>query len=166
VSGTKGFHWRGLIGFELCWFALIYLQHWAVVPVLLYMLFGMYQLNAAGRIGVALIVLAGIALDSLMLSLNVIQFSSTGWLPLWFILLWGIFALAAVEFMAKLLTRPWLAALLGASGGPLSYWGGAALSDGVLQFPLGMYSAMALIITWALIAIALGQGRRFYAQPA
>jgi len=166
MAGIKEFNWRALIGFELCWFALVYFQQQAVLPVLAYVGYGLWQLNKAGRVAVLLILLAGIGIDTLLLRLNVIQFSSGALLPVWFVLLWAVFALAAVEFMAKVLTKPWLAAILGGSGGPLSYWGGAALSGGALQFPLQLYSALVLIVVWALIAIALGQSRRWYVKAA
>jgi hypothetical protein len=166
MSAGKGFHWRALIGFELCWFALVFWQSLAMLPVLLYWLYGFWRLNRHERVAVLLIMLVGVALDSALIAANVLSFSGSQSLPLWFVLLWGIFALAAVEFMAKLLTKPWLAALLGASGGPLSYWGGAALSGGVLQFPSPLYSVIVLIIAWALFAIALGQSRRFYVKAS
>jgi hypothetical protein len=164
VAGVKGFNWRALLGFELCWFALVYFQQLAVLPVLAYLVYGLWQLDKAGRIAVLLILPAGLGIDTLLLQLNVIQFSGSTLLPFWFVLLWAVFALAAVEFMAKVLTKPWLAAILGASGGPLSYWGGAALSGGALQFPLQLYSAAVLIVVWALIAIALGQSRSWYVK--
>lgn len=166
MSSGKGFHWRALIGFELCWFALVYWQGLAMLPVLLYWLYGFWRLNRHERVAVLLIVLFGVVLDNALIAAGVLSFTVSQMLPLWFVLLWGVFALAAVEFMAKLLTKPWLAALLGASGGPLSYWGGAALSGGVLQFPSPLYSAIVLIIAWALLAIALGQSRRFYVKAS
>lgn len=164
MIGKAGFNWRALIGFQLCWFALVLWQQWALLPVLLYWLYGLWRLGNVERVAVLLIVLAGVAVDTLLVQLNVMQFSGSNLLPLWFVLLWAVFALAAVEFMTKVLTRPWLAALLGGSGGPLSYWSGAALSGGVLQFPLPLYSAMVLIVVWALIAIALGQSRSWYVK--
>lgn len=166
MSGVKDFHWRALIGFELCWFALVVWQNLAMLPVLLYWLYGFWRLNRHERVAVLLIVLFGVALDNALIAAGVLSFTASQMLPLWFVLLWGVFALAAVEFMAKLLTKPWLAALLGASGGPLSYWGGAALSGGVLQFPSPLYSAIVLIIAWALFAIALGQSRRLYVKAS
>lgn len=164
MAFTKGFNWRALVGFELCWLALVYFQQPAVIPVLAYLIYGLWQLDKAGRIAVILILLAGTGIDTLLLRLNVIQFSGDAFLPLWFVLLWAVFALATVEFMAKVMTKPGIAAILGACGGPLSYWGGAALSGGILQFPLQLYSAAILIVVWALIAIALGQSRRWYVK--
>ncbi|MEO3878639.1 DUF2878 domain-containing protein [Rheinheimera fenheensis] len=166
MSGGKSFHWRALIGFELCWFALVVWQNLAMLPVLVYWLYGFWRINHHERVAVLLIMLFGVALDSALIAADVLSFTASQMLPLWFVLLWGVFALAAVEFMAKLLTKPWLAALLGASGGPLSYWGGAALSGGVLQFPSPLYSVIVLIIAWALLAIALGQSRRFYVKAS
>ncbi|MBU1310414.1 MAG: DUF2878 domain-containing protein [Gammaproteobacteria bacterium] len=164
MTALANFNWRALIGFQLCWFALVLWQQWALLPVALYWLYGVWRLAKAERIAVLLILLPGIAIDALLVQLHVLQFSGANLLPLWLLMLWAVFALAAVEFMAKVLTRPWLAALLGGSGGPLSYWSGAALSGGALQFPLQLWSALILVVVWALIAIALGQSRRFYVK--
>ena len=164
MSTAQGFNWRALIGFELCWFALVYWQAQAMLPVLLYWLYGFWRLGRAERVAVLLILLAGVLLDSVLIAVDVLNFNGSSLLPLWFVLLWAVFALAAVEFMAKVLTKPWLAAILGASGGPLSYWGGAALSGGAMQFPLQLWSAVILVVVWALIAIALGQSRRWYVK--
>jgi hypothetical protein len=164
MDNNTTFNWRALIGFELCWLALVYWQQLVVIPVLLYWCYGMWRLSKAGRIAVLITLSAGVVVDTSLVQLNVLQFSGGNLLPLWFVLLWAVFALAAVEFMAKVLTKPWLAVILGASGGPLSYWGGAALSGGALQFPLQLYSALVLIVVWALIAIALGQSRRWYVK--
>lgn len=164
MSTAQSFNWRALIGFELCWFALVYWQTHAMLPVLLYWLYGFWRLGRAERVAVLLILLAGVLLDSALIAVDVLNFNDSSLLPLWFVLLWAVFALAAVEFMAKVLAKPWLAALLGASGGPLSYWGGAALSGGALQFASPVYSIMVLVIAWALFAIALGQSRRLYVK--
>jgi len=154
--------WRALLGFQICWFALVCWQYQAVVPVMLYLSYGLWRLQRKRRLAVILTATAGVCIDVLLLQLNVLQFAGTTVMPLWFVLLWVLFALAAVEFMAVWLTRPWLAAVLGASGGPVSYWGGAALSGGALQFPLGMVSLGVLTIIWAMLAIALGHSRRWY----
>ena len=164
MANNTAFNWRALIGFELSWFALVYWQQLTAIPVLLYWCYGMWRLSAPGRVAVLITLGVGVVIDSMLVQFNVLQFASGSLLPLWFVLLWAIFALAAVEFMAKVLTKPWLAALLGASGGPLSYWGGAALSGGAMQFPQPLFSAAVLIAVWAVIAIALGQSRRWYVK--
>jgi hypothetical protein len=164
MSKMAAVNWRALLGFELSWFALVYFQYSVLLPVLVYVLYGLSKCTKSERKAVLLIAITGVVLDTLLLSLDVIEFDSTAWLPMWFILLWVVFSLASVEFMTKVLTKPWLAAILGASGGPLSYWAGATLSDGALQFPLGMYSIVALVPVWALLAIVLGTSRSLYAD--
>ncbi|CAM3852520.1 DUF2878 domain-containing protein [Rheinheimera salexigens] len=156
-------NWRAVIGFEICWLALAYWQQTVLIPVLMYWLYGMSQLNNKSRLAVLNVIGAGLLIDSALVTAGVIGFSDNIWLPLWFILLWAVFALAAVEVMAAMLTKPWLAALLGGIGGPVSYIAGAGLSGGILQFYYGQWSYLILSIVWALIAIALGCSRRWYA---
>lgn len=90
------------------------------------------------------------------------KFSGYALYPPWFVMLWAIFALAAVEFMADLLVKPRWAMLFGAVGGPVSYLSGAALSDGALQPAAGLWPWLLLALLWAVIAIGLGQSRGWY----
>ncbi|SNY46155.1 Protein of unknown function [Arsukibacterium tuosuense] len=164
LSPRRGIHWRSIIGFELAWLALVYFQTLAIVPALAYLLYGLYLLPNRARLAVLLITLAGLAVDAILVSLQVISFSGSSLLPGWFLLLWALFSLAAVETMAGFLRPWWLGFLLGASGGPLSYLGGAALSGGVLYFPLAAWSFVVMVIIWGIIGVILGYSRRFYAQ--
>jgi len=169
MNQVTGFNWRALIGFQLCWFALIFWQNLALLPVVLYWCFGVWYLTMRSRLAVLIILVAGLSIDLLLTYSNILQFRTAEafsllGIPLWFVGLWAIFALAAVEFMARVLTKPWLAIILGASGGPLSYYSGAALSGGALQFPSGIWSAICLILVWACIAVLLGQSRRLYVE--
>lgn len=164
LNPHRGIHWRSIIGFELAWLALVYFQTLAIAPALAYLLYGLYILPNRARVAVLLITLAGLAVDAILVSVQVISFSDTGLLPGWFLLIWAVFALAAVETMAGFLRPWWLGFLLGASGGPLSYLGGAALSGGVLQFPLAGWSFVVLVVIWGVIGVILGYSRRFYAQ--
>ena len=156
--------WRAIIGFELCWFALVWYQQLAIWPVVLYLGYGLWQLNSKARTAVCIIFALGVSLDWLLVQAGVLWFSGPTALPLWFVAIWAVFALAAVEFMAACLKQPALALVLGAIGGPLSYWGGSALSGGMLQFPLGAMSIMVLVVVWALLALLLGQSRRWYVK--
>ncbi|WP_423185885.1 DUF2878 domain-containing protein [Alishewanella sp. d11] len=156
--------WRALLGFEVCWFLLVYFQQLAFWPVLLYLLYGLWQLPSRNaQLAVALTAIFGIVVDSLLVFSGILSFAQLAWLPLWFVLLWGIFALALVEVMSRFLTKPWLAALLGGVGGPLSYIGGAALSDGVMSFPAGIWSYVVLTLVWGFLGIIFGYSRRWYA---
>ena len=67
--------------------------------------------------------------------------------PAWLLALWASFGLTIVPLFGWLRRRTWLAAALGALGGPLSYWA-AGRGFGAVHFP-----AKPL---WALGALALG----------
>ena len=164
LSPPKGIHWRSIVGFELAWLALVYFQSLAIVPAIAYGMYGIYCLPVRARMAVLFIGLAGVATDTLLMTMNVISFSGNTLLPVWFMLIWVLFALAAVETMACFLRPWWLGFILGATGGPLSYLGGAALSGGVLQFPLAHWSFVVLVLVWGSLGVALGYSRRFYAQ--
>ncbi|MDX1676290.1 DUF2878 domain-containing protein [Arsukibacterium sp.] len=164
LTPHQGIHWRSIIGFELAWLALVYFQGIAALPAVAYLLFGLYHLPNRARLAVIIIAASGIMIDSVLVTLNVMSFSDSSLLPGWFILIWLLFALAAVETMAGFLRPWWLGWLLGATGGPLSYLGGATLSGGELQFPLAPWSFVILVVVWGFIGIILGYSRRLYAQ--
>lgn len=156
--------WRALIGFELCWFLLVFFQQLVFWPVLAYLFYGLWRLTSnRARVAVLLTAALGIAIDSTLVATGVLSFAQLAWLPLWFLLLWGIFALALVEVMNRFLTKPWLAFLLAGVGGPLSYIGGAALSDGIMSFPAGLWSYAVLALIWGLLGVLFGYSRRWYA---
>ncbi len=164
LVAKKPLSWRALIGFELAWFLLVYFQQPAFWPVLAYLLYGLWQLpTSKARLAVAAFALLGIALDSLLVSSGILRFAELGWLPLWYLLLWGVFALAMVEVMSQFLTDWRLAFALGAVGGPMSYIGGAALSNGIMTFPAGLWSYIVLAVCWGGLAVLFGYTRRWYA---
>lgn len=76
------------------------------------------------------------------------------WLPPpWMVGLWLLFATTLRHSLAWLMHRPWLAAVLGGSGAPLSYYAGYRL--GVLEFTLGVPWALAAVgLVWALVTPA------------
>lgn len=159
-------NWRAVIGFELGWLALVYFQHLAMLPVAIYLLWAWWRLPKPRQILVLQLALLGIAIDSVLVFSGVLQFTSTIWLPAWFLLLWCLFALAVVEVFAALLKPLWLAPILGAVGGPLSYLGGAVLSGGQLLMPLGWVSWASLVLIWAGLAAYYGllNKERLHAQ--
>jgi hypothetical protein len=75
--------------------------------------------------------------------------------------LWALFATTLNESLRMLQTRPWIAALFGAVGGPLAYYAGAGL--GALHFvdPGAMLGA--LTVGWALATpLLLSLARRLH----
>ncbi len=77
--------------------------------------------------------------------------------PLWILCLWAAFALTLTRSLAWLMRRPWLAAALGALGGPLAYVS-AARGFAAVEFAPPLARALAgLAVGWggALVLLAL-----------
>ncbi|WP_460131612.1 DUF2878 domain-containing protein [Pseudomonas sp. S1_E04] len=117
---------------------------------------------ADGRLIVS-VALAGTVLDTLLQTLGVLQFREPGPLiPFWLMLLWALLATTLRHCLAWS-TRPWWrAALLGAVGGPLSYYAGSQLAG--VRFGYGLAPTMAgLAVLWAIVFTCLAgaaTGRR------
>ncbi len=119
VGAARGYPWLGPVAVPL----LLTLQAPVVPAVMRRWRF----LLAVGLLGASLD--TGLALSGVMVF-------SQDWLPSWFcppwlFALWILFASTLVGALRFLTERQGLASLLGAVGGPLSYWAGAAL--GALQ---------------------------------
>lgn len=101
----------------------------------------------------ALVTLTGMIFDSLLMASGWVAFAGGGlasWLaPLWMAALWANFATTFNISLRPLQGRPWLAAALGAVGGPLAYWGGAGL--GAMTFHDLAAGLAALAVAWALL---------------
>lgn len=100
---------------------------------------------------VAAVALLGAALDSLLLNLGLFDFAGESrWAPAWLILLWALLATTLRHCLAWSARPLWLSAMLGALGGPLSYYAGARLAD--VGLPLGQVTSLALLaVIWALV---------------
>ncbi|WP_168015494.1 DUF2878 domain-containing protein [Halomonas salinarum] len=72
-------------------------------------------------------------------------------LPAWLWLLWLLFATLPQHSLTWLWPRPWLAALGGATSGPLSYLAGARLSG----VELAPWLLPAEAVVWALLCLGL-----------
>jgi len=70
--------------------------------------------------------------------------------PAWLLALWAAFALTIVPLFGYLHTRPWLAAALGAVGGPLAYLGAARGWRALSMLPPQWHALLALSIGWAV----------------
>ena len=108
---------------------------------------------------VVVVCLLGSAVDSLLLNAGVFAFKQPGLLiPFWLILLWALLAITLNHCLAWTAKPWWRAVLLGAIGGPLSYYAGQRL--GAVQFPLGLWQTLlGLSVLWAglfavLVAVA------------
>jgi len=114
--------------------------------------------------------LAGAIFDSLLLQTGWIHFNAgvliAGMAPIWMMSLWAIFATSLNVSLRWMRTRPGLAVILGALGGPLAYYSGARL--GALSFTAVRPALAVIALGWAVLTPALlAAARRFdgYAQP-
>jgi hypothetical protein len=100
---------------------------------------------------IALVALVGLALESLLQSLGWVAYTGSGVLnglaPLWMAALWANFALTLNVCLRPLQQKLWLAAALGAVGGPAAYWAGANL--GAMSFANAPTGLLALAVVWA-----------------
>jgi hypothetical protein len=89
-----------------------------------------------------------------------------GTAPYWMVALWAVFATTLNVSLRSMRPRRWLAAALGAIGGPLAYYSGARL--GALELASAGPALAAIGLGWAILTPALlGTARRLdgYAQP-
>ncbi len=102
---------------------------------------------------IAMALLIGALWDSALVTLGWISYPSgtlvAGVAPHWILALWALFATALNVSMRWLKQRLWLAVLLGAVCGPLSYWGAVKL--GAVQFVDPLRIVIALAVGWSLI---------------
>ncbi|WP_410016948.1 DUF2878 domain-containing protein [Pseudomonas sp. 7P_10.2_Bac1] len=105
--------------------------------------------------GLLRVAVCGWVLDSALLHLGVFSFAASNVvLPLWLALIWLLFA-STLPYSLNWTKRPWwVGSLLGAVGGPLSYWGGAKLAG--VGLPLGVAPSLVLLaVIWAMLIPAL-----------
>jgi len=95
----------------------------------------------------------GTVFDSLLLATGWVSYPNGGWLPgmapFWIVAMWFLFASTLNLSMAWLKGRVYLAVLMGALGGPLSYIGGQKLNAIRLEQPEA--ALMALAVGWAVL---------------
>lgn len=138
VSGAAaGLAWPGLLAF--CLFATAIL--------------GFGGKRAADLRALMIVVPIGFLLDS--------AFALSGWLhysqqwpiagaPLWIGAIWAAFALTLNHSLRFLAGRPWLAAILGAIGGPCAYAAARALGAVVFAVPDAVALSV-LSVSWAIV---------------
>lgn len=97
------------------------------------------------------VTLLGTLIDTLLRTFGVFHFSQPGPLiPFWLILLWALLATTLGHCLAWSSRPWWRASLLGAIGGPLSYYAGSQLAG--VSFGYGTTpSLIGLALLWALL---------------
>lgn len=141
------------LSFQLGWFACVLGGSVIGVPVALLLLaVHLRWLGGPGewRLLLAMLLL-GALLDSSLMHLGVFDFAQAGWLcPLWLMALWPLFATTLLHALSWASGRYWLLGLLGAVGGPLSYYAGTKL--GALSFGVELELALVVLaVVWGLV---------------
>lgn len=165
--------WASLIGYQLVWFAAIIGAGRGVAwPGIVGMLvYAAWQLGGARhyKTDLTLIVVAiamGLLFDSGLIRAGLASFAAPGpfpgFAPLWILALWGAFSLTFTQSLAYLQSRLWLAAVLGALGGPLAYLGAQRGWHAVVFAPPAWHALVWIGIAWGLATPALAwiAGRR------
>jgi hypothetical protein len=97
-------------------------------------------------------VLIGLVADSLLVLTGLVSFPNGTWIeglaPYWILAMWALFASTLNVSMKWLRNRTWLAAALGAAGGPLAYLAGQQM--GAVTFHHGVAAVAALAVIWAI----------------
>jgi hypothetical protein len=153
--------------FQIGWFACVLggTGPWLLVPaaILCVHFFWISSWAAEGKL-VVTVVLAGSAIDSFLLQTGVFEFPGDSLIvPLWLAALWAMLATTLNHCLAWTARRVWLASLLGAVSGPLSYFAGATLSD--VRLPLEQLTTLAILVTvWAVVFPLLHGFAHIYRQ--
>ncbi|WAC72708.1 DUF2878 domain-containing protein [Roseateles sp. SL47] len=156
--------------FQGAWFACVLgAAHgevgWGVLAVVVWVLIS-WSLSDQRRVDVMLALQAvtmGLVWDTWMLRGGWVDYAAPGpaalWAPVWILALWALFATLVRGPLSWLHGRPWLAALLGAIGGPMSYL--AAVRLGAGRFPDPTQSLLVLGMGWAVMTPMLTEMARW-----
>ncbi|ARN76298.1 hypothetical protein BST96_04430 [Oceanicoccus sagamiensis] len=101
---------------------------------------------------ITIIALTGFVVDNALTQFGVFSFQSPSllYIPLWLLCLWVLFATTLNHSLGWLKERLWLAALLGAISGPMSYLAGSKLADVALSTP-PLFSMLCISLCWAIL---------------
>lgn len=149
-----------VIAFQFGWFACVlgaaHDQPWlgsAVVAVLVAVHLATAIRPAVEVRLVAAALVIGVVWETLLLACGWIEYSTgviwAGVAPLWIVMLWALFAITLNSSLGWLKGRLLVAAVFGAVGGPLAYWGGVRL--GALVFVEPLFAVIALAVGWAVL---------------
>ena len=149
-----------VIAFQFGWFACVlgaaHDQPWlgsAVVAVLVagHLATAVRPAVEARLVAAALVI--GVVWETLLLAGGWIEYpTGVVWAsvaPLWIVMLWALFAITLNSSLGWLKGRLLVAAVFGAVGGPLAYWGGVRL--GALVFVEPLFAVIALAVGWAVL---------------
>lgn len=132
---------------------------WAIAIVPLFFMWHWLQLKSNEIMLIAAFTLLGALNDSLLLNLGLLSFPehSSALIPVWLILLWSAFAATLLHSMTWLMRKPVLAILLGAVGGPWSYYAGSLLNSLSLSYPVLIIIALVWATLLGTVSLIIGK---------
>lgn len=155
-----------IIGFNLSWFGLIFLEERFTPVVLLWLGGHLYlcQQRAAECKLILSVALIGISVDSTLLFFGVFQFENQAVIPLWLMMLWVAFAATIAHSLNFLAQSKILQFFIGFIFPPLSYLAGASLTTMTFGFePSNIYLFLGAI--WSVLMLLFFYLRKkFYCQ--
>lgn len=139
------------LAFNAYWFAAVLGQN-SMLPFLVLALIGAVLLDRGVLFATPLFTLIGVAGDSVLTHLQVLNFD-TSYMPLWLGFLWAGFGTYIWLVRDWLMEKPlWLLAIVGAVGGAGSYLGGERL--GAVEFSMTLVNtALVLAAAWFIYSV-------------
>jgi len=150
-----------ILAFYVAWFAAVLgaAHGWPIAAASACLaVVGLHLLLSARRGAEFGLVLAsaavGCGVETLLIQSGLVFFAASGealagFAPFWLVALWMAFATLVNVSLSWLKSRIWLAVILAAIGGPLSYYAGSKLGGMMLAEPIG-YSLIAISLLWAV----------------
>lgn len=146
--------WVNAVLFNLSWLAILWTQSTAAaIAIAVVHLIVHFAVVGDLRREWTLIVgvtLFGAVVDQLLFYCGVLTLAGYPALaPLWLTCLWPVFATTLMHALAPLQHRPYLAAVIGAVGGALSYLAGVRLTE--IEFSTAMWGPAVIGVLWAAL---------------
>jgi hypothetical protein len=140
--------------FQLAWFGCVAggdSLAFALLVIIFYIHIKYLKLDRTELIFIGLVAFAGFLMDTILSIAGIFKFENIqfGYIPTWLICLWMIFATTINLSLAWLHDRLLLALVLGAIGGPMSYFAGSNLSSVVIA-PPQFVSLVIISLCWAV----------------
>ncbi|WP_460241123.1 DUF2878 domain-containing protein [Aurantivibrio infirmus] len=142
-----------ILFFQIAWFSCLLLEeNWSllITATILFLHQLLIVRNTKEWLFIFTVAFLGVVADSLFSLVGVLNFSEKGILiPIWLACIWLVFATTLNHSFIWLKNNLFLAAVLGAIGGPMSYFAGTKLSD--VSFSSSFWdSLLFLMVFWAI----------------
>lgn len=145
-----------VILFQLGWFFCVLFQGNIWLPLAFTICVGIIHFSYISEhslewLFITAVAVTGIFVDAFFDVIGVLEFAQHRFTPIWLMCIWFLFATTLCHSLSWLCNLKWLAAILGAVAGPLSYIAGSRLSGDLVQFgePFAV-SVFVLAVFWGL----------------